>query len=93
MSGLGAGAVLAWARALGEFGATILFAGSLAGVTETVPIAIYLGFAQSLDQALALGALLIAVSAVVLVSAQAPDPRHGDFALRPPEVSAARLHL
>ena len=67
MSGLAAGGVLAWARALGEFGATILFAGSLAGVTETVSIAIYLGFAQSLDQALALGALLIAVSAVVLV--------------------------
>jgi molybdate transport system permease protein len=68
--GLGAGGVLAWARAVGEFGATILFAGSLAGVTETAPVAIYLGFAQSLDQALALGALLIAVSAIVLVSAK-----------------------
>ena len=68
--GLGAGGVLAWARAIGEFGATILFAGSLAGVTETAPVAIYLGFAQSLDQALALGALLIAVSAIVLVSAK-----------------------
>jgi len=68
--GLGAGGVLAWARALGEFGATILFAGSLPGVTETAPVAIYLGFAQSLDQALALGALLIAVSAIVLVSAK-----------------------
>jgi molybdate transport system permease protein len=69
-AGLGAGGVLAWARAVGEFGATILFAGSLAGVTETAPVAIYLGFAQSLDQALALGALLIAVSAIVLVSAK-----------------------
>jgi molybdate transport system permease protein len=69
-SGLGAGAVLAWARAVGEFGATILFAGSLAGVTETAPVAIYLGFAQSLDQALALGAVLIAVSGVVLLSAK-----------------------
>ena len=68
LSGLGAGAVLAWARALGEFGATILFAGSLAGVTQTAPVAIYLGFAQSLNQALALGALLIAVSAFVLIS-------------------------
>jgi molybdate transport system permease protein len=68
--GLAAGGVLAWARAIGEFGATILFAGSLAGVTETAPVAIYLGFAQSLDQALALGALLIAVSAIVLVSAK-----------------------
>jgi molybdate transport system permease protein len=69
-SGLGAGAVLAWARAVGEFGATILFAGSLEGVTETAPVAIYLGFAQSLDQALALGAVLIAVSGIVLLSAK-----------------------
>ena len=43
-AGLGAGAALGWARALGEFGATIMFAGSLQGVTQTAPIAIYLGF-------------------------------------------------
>ena len=67
-SGLSAGAALGWARALGEFGATILFAGSLQGRTETAPIAIYLGLEQGLDQALALGALLITVSAIVLVS-------------------------
>ncbi len=67
-AGLSAGAALGWARALGEFGATILFAGSLPGKTETAPIAIYLGLEQGLDQALALGALLITVSAVVLVS-------------------------
>jgi molybdate transport system permease protein len=66
--GLGAGAALGWARALGEFGATILFAGSLPGVTETAPVAIYLGLEQSLNQALALGALLITVSAVVLIA-------------------------
>ena len=66
--GLSAGAALGWARALGEFGATILFAGSLPGVTETAPIAIYLGFENGLDQALALGALLITVSAIVLVA-------------------------
>jgi molybdate transport system permease protein len=69
-SGLGAGAALGWARALGEFGATIIFAGSLPGTTETAPIAIYLGLEQGLDQALALGALLITVSAVVLVAAK-----------------------
>jgi molybdate transport system permease protein len=69
-AGLGAGAALGWARALGEFGATILFAGSLPGRTETAPIAIYLGLEQGLDQALALGALLIAVSAGVLVAAK-----------------------
>jgi molybdate transport system permease protein len=67
-SGLSAGAALGWARALGEFGATILFAGSLPGRTETAPIAIYLGLEQGLDQALALGALLITVSAAVLVA-------------------------
>ncbi len=65
--GLGAGAALGWSRAVGEFGATILFAGSLQGTTETGPIAIYLGLEQGLNQALALGAVLIAVSAVVLV--------------------------
>jgi molybdate transport system permease protein len=70
MPGLGAGAALGWARALGEFGATILFAGSLPGKTETAPIAIYLGLEQGLDQALALGALLITVSAIVLVAAK-----------------------
>jgi molybdate transport system permease protein len=66
--GLGAGAALGWARALGEFGATILFAGSLPGRTETAPIAIYLGLERGLDEALALGALLITVSAIVLVA-------------------------
>jgi molybdate transport system permease protein len=66
--GLSAGAALGWARALGEFGATILFAGSLPGKTETAPIAIYLGLEQGLNQALALGALLITVSAIVLVA-------------------------
>jgi molybdate transport system permease protein len=68
--GLGAGAALGWSRALGEFGATILFAGSLRGRTETAPIAIYLGLEQGLNQALALGALLITVSAIVLIAAK-----------------------
>jgi molybdate transport system permease protein len=66
--GLSAGAALGWARALGEFGATILFAGSLPGETETAPIAIYLGLENGLNQALALGALLITVSAIVLIA-------------------------
>ncbi|MGN6379314.1 MAG: ABC transporter permease [Gaiellales bacterium] len=66
-AGLGAGAALGWARALGEFGATIMFAGSLQGVTQTAPIAIYLGFEQgNFDAALALGAVLVCVSAAVL---------------------------
>ena len=67
--GLGAGAALAWARAVGEFGATIMFAGSLEGVTQTAPIATYLQFEQGdFGTALALGATLIALSAIVLVA-------------------------
>jgi molybdate transport system permease protein len=66
--GLGAGAALAWARALGEFGATIIFAGSLQGVTQTAPIAIYLSLAGDRDAAFALGAALIAASAAVLLA-------------------------
>ena len=60
------GAILAWTRALGEFGATILFAGNLPGVTQTMPLAIYLGFERSLGVAIALSILLVAVSLVLL---------------------------
>jgi molybdate transport system permease protein len=67
-SGLGAGAALAFARGLGEFGATIMFAGSLQGVTQTLPLAIYEQFELSFDTALAIGALLVVVSAAILVS-------------------------
>jgi molybdate transport system permease protein len=67
--GLGAGAALAWARAVGEFGATIMFAGSLEGVTQTAPIATYLQFEQGdFGTALALGAMLIALSGIVLLT-------------------------
>jgi molybdate transport system permease protein len=66
-SGLGAGEALAFARALGEFGATIMFAGSLQGVTQTLPLAIYSAFALNFDTALAMGALLVVVSAALLV--------------------------
>jgi molybdate transport system permease protein len=66
-SGLAAGEALAFARGLGEFGATIMFAGSLQGVTQTLPLAIYQAFSIDFDTALALGALLVVVSAVLLV--------------------------
>jgi molybdate transport system permease protein len=66
--GLLAGATLAWARALGEFGATILFAGSLQGKTQTLPLAIYDQFSgANLDGALAISALLVVVSVGLLV--------------------------
>lgn len=66
--GLTAGAALAWARALGEFGATILFAGSLQGKTQTLPLAIYDQFSGgNPDGALAMSALLVVVSAGLFV--------------------------
>jgi molybdate transport system permease protein len=64
------GAAMAWARGLGEFGATILFAGSLEGKTETLPLAIYLGFEDDLNQAIGLSLLLLLIAAVVLASAR-----------------------
>jgi molybdate transport system permease protein len=63
-----AGAVLAWARALGEFGATITFAGNIAGRTRTLPLAIYLELEGDPEVAIALSLVLLAVSLVVLVS-------------------------
>ncbi|HEY7921048.1 MAG TPA: ABC transporter permease [Streptosporangiaceae bacterium] len=65
---LGAGAVLCWARALGEFGATITFAGSFPGQTETMPIAVYYALETNPDAAIALSLVLLVVSIVVLVS-------------------------
>jgi molybdate transport system permease protein len=61
------GAILTWTRALGEFGATILFAGNLEGVTQTMPMAIYLGFERSLGMALALSVVLVFVSIILLL--------------------------
>jgi molybdate transport system permease protein len=65
---LGAGAVLCWARALGEFGATITFAGSFPGQTETMPIAVYYALQTDPNAAIALSLVLLVVSVVVLVS-------------------------
>ncbi len=60
------GSILTWARALGEFGATILFAGNYPGRTQTMPLAIYIGFEIDLKMALTLSAVLICVSFLVL---------------------------
>jgi molybdate transport system permease protein len=80
LPGLTAGLALAWGRALGEFGATLMFAGSFRGITQTVPLAIYDQFATDFPAALALSAILVAVSAglllaVRLVSGQAISVR------------------
>lgn len=65
-----AGAVTAWARALGEFGATIILAGNLQGVTQTMPLAIYAAFEGDLDAAVALSVLVLGFSFVVILTAR-----------------------
>lgn len=60
------GTVMAWARALGEFGATIIFAGNFPGRTQTMPLAIYIGFERDLNVALTLAAVLLVISFLVL---------------------------
>jgi len=60
------GMVMTWARALGEFGATIIFAGNFPGRTQTMPLAIYLGFERDLDLAVTLAFVLLAASFAVL---------------------------
>jgi molybdate transport system permease protein len=67
-TGLVAGAALAFARGLGEFGATIMFAGSLRGVTQTLPLAVYSQFDVDFEVALAVSALLVLISAALLVT-------------------------
>jgi molybdate transport system permease protein len=63
-----AGAVLCWARALGEFGATITFAGSFPGRTQTMPIAVYYALETDPEAAILLSLVLLLVSVVVLVT-------------------------
>lgn len=66
-NGLLSGAVMTWARALGEFGATIIFAGNFPGRTQTMPLAIYIGFEIDLDVALTLSLILVGCSFLVLM--------------------------
>jgi len=68
--GLAAGAALAFGRGVGEFGATIMFAGSMQGVTQTLSLAIYSQFDVNFDVALALGAVMVAISAAILLTAK-----------------------
>ncbi|MBV1853744.1 ABC transporter permease [Catellatospora tritici] len=66
--GVAAGAVLCWARALGEFGATITFAGNFPGRTQTMPLAVYLALETDLDAAIVLSLVLLTVSVVILAA-------------------------
>lgn len=79
------GVVMAWARALGEFGATIIFAGNLPGRTQTMPLAIYLGFELELSVALTLSVILLGCSFGVLLITKALLKRQ----IAPEEVSIA----
>ena len=63
-----AGGVIAWARALGEFGATITFAGNIQGKTQTLPLAVFVALESDREAALAMSVLLISVSLIVLIS-------------------------
>lgn len=65
---LRAGMVLAWARALGEFGATVTFAGNLQGRTQTLPLAVFVSLDANRDAAIAISLLMVVVSVVVLVA-------------------------
>lgn len=60
------GAILCWSRALGEFGATLMFAGSLQGRTQTMPLAIYAMFESDLNGAVVLGALFVAIAVIII---------------------------
>lgn len=77
---LAAGAVLAWARAVGEFGATIMFAGNFAGRTQTMPLAIYGRYeAGDLETALLLSVVLLAAAMLVLLAVRSVGGRSGDL--------------
>ncbi len=93
--GLGAAAAVAFARGIGEFGATILFAGSVQGVTQTLSLAVYGLFDANLDQAISIGVLLIIVSAAILLTSKLLGPSWTSSTLTSPSrgetsISASR---
>ena len=91
LPGLGRGAALALARCLGEFGATLTFAGSMQGVTRTMPLQIYLARESDADLALALGVVLLGVAAAVVALTETPWGRLASLlrSTRPGRVFAA----
>jgi molybdate transport system permease protein len=76
LPGLIAGAAMSWARALGEFGATLMFAGNLEGVTQTLPLAIYSALEVDMRTAQAISVLLLVVALVVLLGVRARLGQH-----------------
>ena len=91
-AGLGAGSALAWARGIGEFGATIMFAGSFPGETQTLPLAIYAELDRDREVAIGIGALLVLVSVAVLLTVKLLPSwtRSASISLTPSAPSASR---
>ena len=77
---LATGLILAWTRSLGEFGATIMFAGNMPGVTQSMPLAVYLGFESNIEEAKALSVILLVIAVVVLVTVRMILGRRMSFA-------------
>ena len=73
------GAMMAWARALGEFGATVIFAGSFRGVTQTIPLAIFAEFQNNIDAAVALSVLVLGFAFVVILTVKYLAKRAIDY--------------
>jgi molybdate transport system permease protein len=71
---IAAGATMAFARALGEFGATITFAGNLPGATQTLPLAVYVAMQSDLEAAIVMAVLLMAMAFVLLLALRSATP-------------------
>lgn len=80
MNGLVSGIILTWARALGEFGATILFAGNFEGLTQTMPLAIYTTMQSDLDASVVLSIVLVIISFIVIAAVKLLTRRMSDDA-------------
>ncbi|MCJ7752055.1 MAG: ABC transporter permease subunit, partial [Armatimonadetes bacterium] len=87
-----AGLVMAWARAVGEFGATLMFAGNMQGVTQTMPLAIYASMEQDVRVSVVLSVTLVAVSFLVIIVTKflLGSDRDGESAISLPTFSHNR---
>ena len=78
--GLVSGAVMTFGRALGEFGATIMFAGNLPGVTQTMPLAVYVGIESNLSAGLTISILLVVISFAIMIAVRAISRKGAQYA-------------
>lgn len=80
-SAIGSGAILAWVRALGEFGATIIFAGNIEGRTQTMPLLVYSSLQGGLGAAIATAAVLVVAALAVLLAVRSVRGREASVGL------------